>query len=136
MKAAGWKSRCFDGECRRHRTSSRAKSIQASPISGIQSPHTGGAGIWTPWYSVRKKKEGPVQADIFAFLSTDANEVVKPIHPKAMPVILRTPEELDIWMNAPAAEALQLQRPLPDTEMIVLDNDKKAEPIEEEPTLF
>ncbi|MGN7774397.1 SOS response-associated peptidase family protein, partial [Phyllobacterium sp. 22552] len=56
------------------------------------------AGIWTPWFSMRKKKEGPVQADIFAFLTTDANEVVKPIHPKAMPVILRTREELDIWM--------------------------------------
>lgn len=94
------------------------------------------AGIWTSWYSTRKKKEGPVQADIFAFLTTEANAVVKPIHPKAMPVILRTPEELDVWVNAPAEEALQLQRPLPDTDLIVLDNNKKAEPIEEEPTLF
>ena len=46
--------------------------------------------------------------------------VVKPIHERAMPVILRTSEELDIWMNAPAEEALQLQRPLPDNELIVL----------------
>lgn len=37
-----------------------------------------------------------------------------------MPVILRTPDEIDIWMNAPADEALKLQRPLPDNELIVL----------------
>ncbi|MEI4482667.1 MULTISPECIES: SOS response-associated peptidase [unclassified Phyllobacterium] len=91
------------------------------------------AGIWTPWFSMRKKKEGPVQADIFAFLTTDANELVKPIHPKAMPVILRTREELDIWMNAPAEEALQLQRPLPDNDLVVLAPPKK---IEEEPLLL
>ncbi|UXN58174.1 SOS response-associated peptidase [Phyllobacterium zundukense] len=91
------------------------------------------AGIWTSWYSVRKKKEGPVQADIFAFLTTSPNAVVKPIHEQAMPVILRTSEEIDIWMNAPAEEALQLQRPLPDNELIVLPQPKAEE---EQPLLL
>jgi putative SOS response-associated peptidase YedK len=31
------------------------------------------------------------------FLTTAANAVVEPIHPKAMPVILTTDEERDVW---------------------------------------
>jgi putative SOS response-associated peptidase YedK len=41
-----------------------------------------------------------------------ANETVKPIHGKAMPVILTEPGEFEAWLSAPAEEALQLQKPL------------------------
>jgi putative SOS response-associated peptidase YedK len=33
------------------------------------------------------------------------------LHPKAMPVILTTPAEIDQWMNAPTEDALAFQRP-------------------------
>jgi putative SOS response-associated peptidase YedK len=46
--------------------------------------------------------------------------VVAPIHPKAMPVILTTPDEVDIWLTAPAEEALRLQRPLADNGMTIV----------------
>jgi putative SOS response-associated peptidase YedK len=70
------------------------------------------AGIWTNWTSVRKTKEGEVTCDLYAFLTTEANAEVAPVHPKAMPVILTSEDEVDVWLNAPPPVALELQRPL------------------------
>jgi hypothetical protein len=39
------------------------------------------AGIWTRWKSVRKVKEGETENDLSAFLTTEPNGVVAPIHP-------------------------------------------------------
>jgi putative SOS response-associated peptidase YedK len=48
---------------------------------------------WTNWTSVRKVRTGEETIDVFGFLTTEPNAEVAPIHPKAMPVILTTPEE-------------------------------------------
>ena len=83
------------------------------------------AGIWTGWTSVRKIKEGEVTGDIFAFLTTAPNGVVGEVHSKAMPVILTEPAEWDAWLSAEPAEALKLQRPLPDTALEVVPRPEK-----------
>ncbi|WP_131193740.1 SOS response-associated peptidase [Lichenihabitans psoromatis] len=72
------------------------------------------AGIWTTWTCVRKVREGEVTADLFGFLTTTPNAEVGAVHPKAMPVILTTTDEVDQWMTAPIPDALKLQRPLPE----------------------
>jgi putative SOS response-associated peptidase YedK len=73
------------------------------------------AGMWRPWTGVRGTKVEPAEGEhlLYSFLTCEPNSIVEPIHPKAMPVILASPEEYEIWLTAPAEEALKLQRPRP-----------------------
>ena len=67
------------------------------------------AGIWRAVFAERKGETGAHL--VFAFLTTEPNAEVAPVHPKAMPVLLLTQDERATWMTAPMAEALALQRP-------------------------
>lgn len=58
------------------------------------------AGIW------RASEEG----NVFAFLTCEPNPLVKPIHPKAMPVILH-PEFYDNWLDGDDAANLAVPFP-------------------------
>jgi putative SOS response-associated peptidase YedK len=79
------------------------------------------AGIWVPqWESVRKIKEGMITTDLYGFLTTDPNDVVRPVHKKAMPVILTNDDEVNTWLTKPWEEAKALQRPLSDDQLVKL----------------
>jgi putative SOS response-associated peptidase YedK len=88
------------------------------------------AGVWTPWSGTRGIKANPVEGEhqLFGFLTTDANDVVGAIHPKAMPVILTSEAEIEQWMTAPAEEALKLQRPLSDGMLKIVATGEKEDP--------
>lgn len=79
------------------------------------------AGIWTDWNGTRGTKANPeIGAHrLYAFLTTEPNRVVGPIHPKAMPVILRE-DDWDKWLNASTDDAMKLQRPWPDDQLEIV----------------
>jgi len=91
------------------------------------------AGLWTPWRGVRGPKSAPIEGEheLFGFLTTEPNAIVAPIHPKAMPVILTTAEEVDLWLAADAPKALGLQRPLPDDMLRIVASGEKEDGIAE-----
>ena len=88
------------------------------------------AGIWTSeWTGVRKIKNGIETIDLFAFLTTKPNAEVGAIHPKAMPVILTDPGEIETWLTAPWEQAKALQRPLPDGALVEVARGVKKDEV-------
>lgn len=67
-------------------------------------------------------------AELFGFLTCEPNDAVRPVHPKAMPVILTKPEEWRCWLTADASEALTLQRPLANGLLEIVAEGTRADP--------
>lgn len=84
------------------------------------------AGIWTEWEGDRGTKTKPHVARhrLFGFLTTDPNALVKPVHQKAMPVVLTTPADVDQWLHASIEEALALQKPAADDVLEIVPEEK------------
>ncbi|WP_191058878.1 SOS response-associated peptidase [Geminicoccus harenae] len=92
------------------------------------------AGLWRPWSGTRGTKAEPAEGEhrLFAFLTCPANDVVRPIHAKAMPVLLTTQEECDTWLEGTTEDALALQRPLPDTALQVVATGQREDGLRED----
>ena len=85
------------------------------------------AGVWTSWTCTRKLAEGEVTCELYAFLTTSPNREVAAVHPKAMPVILTSPDDVDAWLTTPWPVACRLQRSLPDGALTIVSRGEKLD---------
>lgn len=67
---------------------------------------------------IRPERQGSGELPRFAFLTTEANALVAPVHAKAMPVIL-SPQAWGPWLEGASAEAFQ--HPAPDDLLVLLE---------------
>ena len=64
---------------------------------------------------------------LFSIMTTEPNGVVQPIHEKAMPVLLMTPEDVDRWLAGKTlVDALEMQKPAPDDAIRIANIEKTA----------
>jgi putative SOS response-associated peptidase YedK len=85
------------------------------------------AGIWREWQGDHGTIKTPNVGlhRLFAILTTEPNGTVQPIHNKAMPVMLMTGQDVDVWLNGTLEEALKLQKPQPDDAPVTTPFDEK-----------
>ena len=89
------------------------------------------AGVWMEW-SGERLKEQPGKSRrsrehddwlLYAFLTTEANSIVAPVHPDAMPVVLTEDEDCLEWLDG-GESSMRLQRPLPDEQLRIVDGPR------------
>ena len=88
------------------------------------------AGVCGEWYGdYGSKKEPNVGTHrLFSFLTTDANDLVRPVHAKAMPVVLTNVFECKQWLNAPPDQIEATQaRVLPSDGLEIVPDDEAGQ---------
>jgi putative SOS response-associated peptidase YedK len=63
------------------------------------------AGLWSTW--VDREHGGTIPVETFTILTTDANDLMRPLHDR-MPVII-DPENFDLWLDPKIEDAAKLQ---------------------------
>lgn len=88
------------------------------------------AGLWRSWEGDYGSKSAPNsdQHQLFSFLTTEPNDLVRPIHAKAMPVVLASPAEQEEWLTAPADQIEAIQaRALPRQALEIVPEEEASQ---------
>lgn len=88
------------------------------------------AGICGEWWGDYGTKKEPNEGthQLFSFLTTEANDRVRPVHAKAMPVILSNQFACKEWLNAPPDQIEAIQaRVLPGNALEIVSEEEASQ---------
>lgn len=86
------------------------------------------AGVWRSWAGDYGTKKAPNFGEhlLFAFLTTEPNDLVRPVHAKAMPVILGDDRQCHEWLTAPSDQIEAVQSRVAPTSALEIVADDEA----------
>ena len=67
-------------------------------------------GVWTRYKGPLKKNGDVVEQEVFAFMTTEPNELTASINHERMPVLLTDPADFETWLSGSTEEAFKLAR--------------------------
>jgi putative SOS response-associated peptidase YedK len=84
-------------------------------------------GVWTR-YRGPLKKDGPnVDQEVFAFMTTEPNELTASINHERMPVLISDPADFATWLSGSTEEAFKLARSYAATQMRIVQSGSDRE---------
>ena len=79
-------------------------------------------GIWRSYIGPICKNGENVSQDVFAFLTTEPNELTTTINHERMPVLLSSDEDMETWLKGSTEEAFALARKFPADAMKIVQS--------------
>jgi putative SOS response-associated peptidase YedK len=67
-------------------------------------------GVWTRYWGPLKKGGDNVELEVFAFMTTEPNELTVSINHERMPVLISDPADFETWLSGSPEEAFKLAR--------------------------
>jgi putative SOS response-associated peptidase YedK len=67
-------------------------------------------GVWTKYWGPLKKNGENVAIEVFAFMTTEPNELTASINHERMPVLISDPADFETWLSGTPEEAFKLAR--------------------------
>ena len=84
-------------------------------------------GVWTRYKGPLKKNGEAVGQEVFAFMTTEPNELTASINHERMPVLLSDPADFETWLSGSTEEAFKLARSYAADQMRIVQSGSERE---------
>ena len=84
-------------------------------------------GVWTRYRGPLKKDGDNVDLEVFAFMTTEPNQLTASINHERMPVLISDPGDFETWLSGSADEAFKLARSYAAEQMRIVQSGSERE---------